>query len=464
MKFRPPPQQSQSRRDILGWRTGAGGVGTTAQQQQRRQQQQRGTTNHPPRRGARRIISRFVGYCSILLVLYALFYRGHHNSRLEQEDYNFSSFLWSSSSSSSRATDADADDPATGDDDSSSSYYFPRWPTGEGVSVRALAGAMRACLLGYSGTVLPSCSKVYLVDDQARLWGSDLLYENGATTNGRLAVTEPFLQATLRRALQPPHHGGAAAAGAGGGGTYPHLHRALRAGGFGFMVNYNDTVQCFNDTSLFLERLPTPRTKVVESSSSATFRGLAELQQAKAIPLFTMSAPLVDCDHAYPMVNYQMISDSVDSSFQSLLGRHIMTDFIYPLLYRYDIRHSQKPMAVWRGTATGSKNQSTNVRHQLCAISHQYPHLVDAKSATRPRRRHPGAIRQRLPSTATGSDRGISSATGPFSTWMATPGHPALRDCSATHRWCSKLTHNTATPCTEQPNRGYTIFPSILPT
>jgi hypothetical protein len=433
MKFRPP-----RRPDMLGWRTG--GVGT-AQQHCQTKRGSSAASQSLHHRTERRvvIVTKLACYSGILLLLYATLY--HLVDPPGPEDAAASS-LWnrwggstavgtgttdsivgsggrepddtvpttrSGLTGTRTSTEEDANkNGSTDNDDDPATYYFPKWPDDAvhgGVSVRALVGAMRACALGYSGhtvAALPVCSKIYIVDDHAQLWSSQLLYENGATTNRRVDRTEPFLRDALLRTAATTtrmtttirgHH-------------YPRLLRALTAGGgFGFMVNYNDTVECFNNTSVFLDRwLPAIISTTTNdndddddesvdggsaknaAAAHTIFRGLDDLQRAVAIPLFTTSSPLDDsCRFAYPMVNYQMIADCIPSSSNSWrypfswLGRHIMVHYIDPLRYRHDPFHPQQLQAVWRGTATGNKNRLHNVRYQLCNISYHYPHLIDAK-------------------------------------------------------------------------------------
>jgi hypothetical protein len=343
MKFRPP-----RRPDMLGWRTG--GVGTAQQHCQTKRGLSSASSQPLHYRSKRRaiVVTKLACYSGMLLLLYATYYHLQVGPSWP-EDASASS-LWirwgepddapktRSGSGTRTSTEEDAntsgstddgDDDDDDDDDNDidpATYYFPKWPddvVNGGVSVRALVGAMRACALGYSGytmAALPVCSKIYIVDNHTRLWSSALLYENGTTTNRRVDQTEPFLRNALlwtaSSTTTTTRHN-----------HYPRLHRALAAGsgGFGFMVNYNDTIECFNNTSMFLKRWVPATTNdndhdddaSVDNGGSAapTFRGLDDLQRAVSVPLFTTSSPLDDsCRFAYPMVNYQMIADSIPSS------------------------------------------------------------------------------------------------------------------------------------------------------
>lgn len=240
---------------------------------------------------------------------------------------------------------------------------FPQWPMSSPVvSIRALAGAMRSCALGYSGFRYhhyQMCNKVYIVDDQARLWASDLL-EKGM--DGRIKVMEPFLRDTIRSILwQPPTS------------LYPRVKRAVEAGGFGFMVNFNDTYACFRTNQNFIDRIP-PTMNI--------FRGQQDLAQSTtAIPFFTLSSP-IDCDTAYLIPNYQMITDSQQrEQLVGRLGLYLREQLPFHLFYQ----GRQKAVAVWRGSATGNNNQSLNDRQTICEISNQYPELVDAKFVGKPK-------------------------------------------------------------------------------
>jgi hypothetical protein len=89
------------------------------------------------------------------------------------------------------------------------------------------------------------------------------------------------------------------------------------------------------------------------------------------IPVFSMSAPLSvrQCNHSWPIPTYETIRQSSEYPIQL---RFPYFKWRYPSAF-------QKRSAVWRGSATGSRNYSENVRVGLCRVAGARPDLIDAK-------------------------------------------------------------------------------------
>lgn len=210
---------------------------------------------------------------------------------------------------------------------------LPIWNSSNGIQITSLVdytkGVLNATVEGHH---IPTA--LYVIDDDWNLWTSDQVRRQYIPKLSKRIEPSEWLSLKSLNYLRQ-------LATANKTHQWPDLERAIRKGGFPFLAYHKD----FNGCNRHHWRKN--RTRL-------------------SIPIFTLCARL-DCEYSFPWPTYESIS----------LAKADSREWKEIMAANKKKYATKKPMAVWRGSLTGTNNKGLeeSIRWRLCQLSNNNSNL-----------------------------------------------------------------------------------------